>query len=203
LQRTGLTLHNLWTKGRRSFFNLLQRRHARVRNLREHLDAVAATGRKIEFWWRDDDAGPGGDRLARLLSLSNKIRVGVALAVVPTRVTPELIDMIRQTRNVDVLVHGWRHRSYSLSSEKKSEFPQSRSLPDMVEDAQRALAAMKSAFPDHCLPSSCRHGIRSAQVSWINCMVSDIAACRVARAMRRHCFGRVRASFKPTDIWTQ
>jgi hypothetical protein len=67
-------------------------------------------------------------------------------------VTPELIDMIRQTRNVDVLVHGWRHRSYSLSSEKKSEFPQSRSLPDMVEDAQRALAAMKFAFPDHCLP---------------------------------------------------
>lgn len=73
------------------------------------------------FWWRDDDAGPVTPALKRLLKLSN--RVPLALAVVPEAAEPVLFDLLPE--NVTVIQHGTDHRNRAAPGEKKTEYPAS------------------------------------------------------------------------------
>ena len=73
------------------------------------------------FWWRDDDAGPVTPALKRLLKLSN--RVPLALAVVPEAAEPALFDLLPE--NVTVIQHGTDHRNRAAPGEKKTEYPAS------------------------------------------------------------------------------
>ena len=82
--------------------------------LRRRRDA----GRPVEFWWRDDDAGPVTPELKRLLQLSN---TPLALAVIPEAAAPELFNLLRDS--VGVLQHGTDHRNRAAPGEKKTEYP--------------------------------------------------------------------------------
>jgi hypothetical protein len=78
-------------------------------------------GRPARFWWRDDDAGAVSPPLKRLIELSGKTTVPLALAVVPEDAEPELFGALHEY--VTVLQHGTDHRNRAAAGEKKSEYP--------------------------------------------------------------------------------
>ncbi|MBB3996369.1 polysaccharide deacetylase family protein [Aureimonas pseudogalii] len=76
------------------------------------LDRWADAGRTLDLWWRDDDACDETSALDRLLALSGRYDLPVALAVVPATATPALVRRLRGTRAA-VLQHGWRHANHA------------------------------------------------------------------------------------------
>lgn len=101
--------------------------------LEEELARWRHAGRTPDFWWRDDDATKPTAELRRLLALSARSAVPVALAVIPLAAQPELFAEL----SASVLMHGTDHRNRAAAGEKKTEFAQS-------EDEDLALARLAS-----------------------------------------------------------
>ena len=83
--------------------------------------ALDASPEPVEFWWRDDDAGRPSDRLTRLLSISRKLELPLAVAVVPAWLENSVARDIRRSPTCAVLQHGWDHEDHSRQGEKKIE----------------------------------------------------------------------------------
>lgn len=77
------------------------------------LDAAAEEGRRLCFWWRDDDVGIDDPGFPRLLELAARRRVPVALAVVPLRLTEVVRARIAESDEATVIQHGFRHRNHA------------------------------------------------------------------------------------------
>lgn len=90
------------------------------RALEEELARWRHAGRTPDFWWRDDDATTPTPPLRRLLALSAKSGVPLALAVIPLGAVPELFAEM----SAGVLMHGTDHRNRAASGAKKTEFPE-------------------------------------------------------------------------------
>ncbi len=84
------------------------------------LDTWAASGRRAEFWWRDDDATKPGPALDRLIAITGANPL--ALAVIPASATAELASVTRDYPNIDVVQHGFAHTNHAPIGEKKAEF---------------------------------------------------------------------------------
>ena len=106
------------------------------RVLSEEIARWRDAGRSVEFWWRDDDAARPGPALERLLALSARSGVPLALAVVPAQADPAIFS--RLDNSVSVIQHGTDHANRAASGEKKTEFPAS-------EPPERALARLDAA----------------------------------------------------------
>ena len=78
-------------------------------------------GAAVEFWWRDDDAAQPQPALARLLELSARSSVPLALAVVPLGADAGMLANLGST--VSVIQHGTDHLNRAGAEEKKTEFP--------------------------------------------------------------------------------
>ena len=89
-------------------------------------------GLTATLWWRDDDAGPPGPRLGRLLALGRDAGVPLWLAVVPAAVRPGLAERLAGETGVAVLQHGFGHRNVAAPGSRKSEFPDTRPPADAL-----------------------------------------------------------------------
>lgn len=88
-------------------------------------------GRKVDLWWRDDDACTPTSELAHLLRLARDAGVPLALAVIPTgAVEQAFTDMPPQ---VEVLQHGADHFNRGGPQEKKTEFPLSEPAAEALQ----------------------------------------------------------------------
>ena len=139
-------------------------------------------GREIEFWWRDDDATHPTGALERLLRLTTRFKVPLALAVIPAQAAPGLFALL--TAETDVLQHGADHSNRATPGEKKTEYPASEAvataLARLADGRQRlsdlagaralsVLAPPWNRIAAHLLPrlASCgfrglsRYGVRS------------------------------------------
>jgi hypothetical protein len=86
--------------------------------------------RKPVFWLRDDDAVTFTPSLDRLLSLTKKNRVPIALAVIPDLADPGLFERIGDAA---VLQHGCDHRNRAAAGEKKTEFPAHEGIAEALD----------------------------------------------------------------------
>ena len=75
-------------------------------SLAAELDAWLAEDRQASLWWRDDDAGPVGGNLRRLVDLAGEGDYPLALAVVPAIVESALVSLL-EGAPVAVLQHGY------------------------------------------------------------------------------------------------
>jgi peptidoglycan/xylan/chitin deacetylase (PgdA/CDA1 family) len=98
------------------------------RELEEELGRWRDAGRVADFWWRDDDASTLSTGLQRLLSLSARNAVPLALAVVPLEAAPELFAGL----GASVLMHGTDHRNRAAPGEKKTEFAAAEPQADAI-----------------------------------------------------------------------
>jgi len=102
----------------------------------EFEEEIARRGR-VDFWWRDDDAGAVVPALKRTLSISLEHEIPLALAVVPEAAEPELFGLLHD--HVSVLQHGTDHRNRAAPGEKKTEYP-------AAEPLEAALARVSDGF---------------------------------------------------------
>jgi len=89
-------------------------------DLRRELDQWREEGRTATLWWRDDDAMARSAALDRLLELSGRRRIPVALAVIPDGVDMRLPAALGGT-SARVLQHGCRHVNRAAADAKKCE----------------------------------------------------------------------------------
>lgn len=99
--------------------------------LRRELDGWSSAGVAARIWWRDDDAVESTPALNRLLDLAGAANVTVALAAIPERIQPSLMD-VAAPAGCPIWQHGWGHHFHD-----DGEFGDKRPLAGMIEDAWR------------------------------------------------------------------
>lgn len=118
------------------------------RDLNRELDQWHDSGRTATLWWRDDDAADHTRELERLLGVSRRRGVAVALAVVPGRATENLAAAVAGT-SATALQHGWRHVNRAAPHSKKCEL-----VADGAAESELSLglARLKMLFGESWLP---------------------------------------------------
>ena len=107
-------------------------------------------GRPVEFWWRDDDAAVVSPSLKKLIQLSKKTAVPLALAVIPERAEPELFKLLH--KRVTVLQHGTDHRNRAAAGEKKTEYPAAEPVDAALARVLDGLGRLRSFAGGKFLP---------------------------------------------------
>jgi hypothetical protein len=107
-------------------------------------------GRKVEFWWRDDDAARPHPALARLLDLAGRARVPLAIAAIPLEADAAAFTGLGA--EVALLQHGTDHRNRAAAAEKKTEFPPSASPDDAVARLVAARERLAGLAPERFVP---------------------------------------------------
>ena len=97
-------------------------------------------GRKADFWLRDDDAVEPTAALDRLLTLTEKYGVPVALAVIPAFTGAALAKRLDEAPHAVVAVHGWTHENHAAAGEKKQELGTHRDRDLVLEELSQGLA---------------------------------------------------------------
>ncbi|ACL61964.1 glycosyltransferase [Methylobacterium nodulans] len=119
--------------------------------LDEALARLAGAGRTLTLWWRDDDACAHTPALDRLLALSRRTGVPVALAAIPGRAAPSLAARLAAEDEIDCLVHGLIHENHAPAG-KKAELGPHRPPALLEDEARRALALARARFGRPPLP---------------------------------------------------
>lgn len=116
----------------------------------QHLDWFAERGRKIRFWWRDDDAIEPTPALERMLKLANDNGVDLALAVIPKDATQALAERLSDEPHAFVLQHGWQHKNFQLKEkrEKAAELGSRRDPDELMAQLGEGKARLEALFGD-------------------------------------------------------
>lgn len=122
------------------------------RRLSAALDDVAARGRRLELWWRDDDAVSTGPALERLLDLARRLAAPLALAVVPRDAQEPLARRIAAEPGVRVLQHGFAHANHAPPGHKKMELGYA-PLPVTLEDLRTGADRLARLFGAKVVPA--------------------------------------------------
>ncbi len=124
-------------------------------DLTAHLDWFAERGRKVRFWWRDDDAVEPTPALERMLEIANRHRVDLALAVIPKDATEALAERLEQEKHAFVLQHGWQHRNFQRKDlgEKAAELGSRRDPDELMAELREGKARLEALFGDKFIPA--------------------------------------------------
>ncbi|BDA82564.1 polysaccharide deacetylase [Aureimonas sp. SA4125] len=101
------------------------------------LTSLAADGRPVDFWLRDDDAVAPGPALERLIDLAAEYDAPLALAVIPAGATPALAERLCPLAAVTVLQHGFSHADHSAPGAKKCELGSERPADVVLRELAR------------------------------------------------------------------
>nr|PZN37924.1 MAG: glycosyl transferase family 28 [Pseudomonadota bacterium] len=121
--------------------------------LEEALDMLARSGRRLGLWWRDDDATHTTPALDRLLALSERTGVPVAIAAIPSRTGNDLAVRLATVPHAQVLVHGFAHANHAPADEKKAEFGPHRDPTELTRDLRSGLMLGQALFGDKLVPA--------------------------------------------------
>ncbi len=118
--------------------------------LTDHLDWFAERGRKVRFWWRDDDAIEPTPALERMLSLANTHTVDLAFAVIPKMATKALAERFADEPHALVLQHGWQHKNFQRKDlgEKAAELGSRRDPDDLMAELKAGHDRLRELFGD-------------------------------------------------------
>ncbi|THH35114.1 polysaccharide deacetylase [Aliishimia ponticola] len=113
------------------------------RDLRCELARWEQAGRRLPFWWRDDDAVHPTAALDRLAQMSSRHGVHVHLAIIPARAEPTLAPFLGPD-GFRAVIHGWSHENHAPDGHKSAEFGHPRG--DAAADAARSFERMTTLF---------------------------------------------------------
>ena len=120
--------------------------------LLEELDIWTEARRVATFWWRDDDASQPSASLERLLRLQSRYRVPLALAVIPGRLDPLLVQGVQAEEGVCVLQHGFAHRNHAEAGEKSMELGPHRPQVQVLSELRSGFSRLAESFEERFLP---------------------------------------------------
>jgi len=119
------------------------------------LDQWRHCGEIATLWWRDDDAVTASRQLDRLISISGK--VPISLAVIPATADVKLAALISDLPrslhgdHLSVLQHGWCHANRAVVG-KKNEFPAERSCHAVKSELAAGRERLTVLFGTRALP---------------------------------------------------
>ena len=120
--------------------------------LGRELDTWAEAGITAEFWWRDDDATETGNALDTLLGLSSELNVPLALAVIPTGLTPGLVNALKTRPLACIFQHGFTHRNHAPPGQRKLELGGGQPTEKLVADLEQGFQTLRQHFPERFKP---------------------------------------------------
>ena len=122
--------------------------------LSRRLDALAAAGRRVSFWWRDDDAAAVTPALERLLGLAAGSGVPLALAVIPEPAEEALARRLDapDLHRLRVLQHGYRHRNHEPAGSRACELGPARAVDTVLAELAGGRDKLAALFSGRFLP---------------------------------------------------
>lgn len=121
------------------------------RPLDEALRRAVDQGRTVRVWWRDDDATAQTPALDRLLALTRRFAVPLAIAAVPAQARPSLRERL-EGEAVAILVHGLAHANHAPPGVKKAELGPHHRIADRRAKVAEALAQARAKLGPSVLP---------------------------------------------------
>jgi hypothetical protein len=116
------------------------------------LEEYSRLGLSPGFWLRDDDASCPAAALDRLIELTMRFGIPVALAIIPARTGEDLAARLAPHPHAAPIVHGWAHKNHAGIGEKKQEFGPHRPLAEMQDELNRGLRTMNNLYPERLVP---------------------------------------------------
>jgi len=120
--------------------------------LGRELDAWVDNGETASFWWRDDDASGPSAALDQLLGVCGNWNVPLALAVIPSRINPELIEVLGNRPLITVLQHGYAHENHAVPGQRKLELGGTRTTAKILTDLERGYQDLTQHFAERFNP---------------------------------------------------
>ncbi len=120
--------------------------------LGRELDAWADEGHTANFWWRDDDATEPSGALDKLVGLSDNWNVPLALAVIPYKLKPELVDFLHKRPLITVLQHGYAHENHAVPGQRKLELGGTQTSAKIITDLERGYQDLTQHFAKRFIP---------------------------------------------------
>jgi peptidoglycan/xylan/chitin deacetylase (PgdA/CDA1 family) len=120
--------------------------------LKQRLDDLAAQGRHVTFWLRDDDAVVPTPALETLLHLTRRYQVPLTLAVIPQHTGAELVERLADEPEVFVSVHGWSHENHASAPDKKQELGTHRPANVVLAELKAGFDKLQSLHGERFLP---------------------------------------------------
>ncbi len=123
--------------------------------LSRELRAWDRAGHAPRLWWRDDDARRPSAALHRLMTLSTRYRIPLALAVIPDGELTALSQAISVHPMVSVIQHGCDHRDRNPGGGFSSEFSPATSAAEIsrhINQAWARLAGVLAPIPIYAPP---------------------------------------------------
>ena len=118
--------------------------------------ALDAAPQPVHFFFRDDDAGWGDDRLLTLLDVFADHQVPIDLAAIPAALSPDVVHNVRQRiamapDQLRIHQHGFAHANYETSG-RKCEFGSERDPALQKADIETGKRRLLEMFGDHIDP---------------------------------------------------
>jgi predicted glycosyltransferase len=125
--------------------------------LRPYLESLESEGREFHFFLRDDDTDEDEESLRHLLDIGLSRGVPLNLAVIPAKVTPAGIRLVKNYKKLlpnllELHQHGWQHLSHEVDG-RKCEFGASRSYAEQFADIQRGKLLLERNFGARFFPA--------------------------------------------------
>lgn len=122
-------------------------------DLLARLDTFADAGRRIDVWWRDDDAVAPSAALEDLLATAARFDVPLVLAVIPEPAEPALGERLSNAAaNVTVSQHGYAHRNHAPKGEKAAELGDHRAAGTVLAELVAGREKLEGLFGPRFVP---------------------------------------------------
>ncbi|MGF9566237.1 polysaccharide deacetylase family protein [Neorhizobium sp. JUb45] len=109
------------------------------RLLIEALDRLAANGKHVDLWLRDDDCIEPSDALDAFLGAAARHQIPSTLAVIPAHTGEALAKRLEREPDVLVTMHGWSHENHAPQGVKKRELGLDRPIDVVEKQLQQGL----------------------------------------------------------------
>ena len=119
--------------------------------LDEEVARWRAAGRRVDLWWRDDDAIDATQPLDRLIGIHRDSGAALALAVVSAGATQTLARRLADETGIDVLQHGYGHFNHAGTGEKKMELGGHRPAMIVLGEMATGWLALERVFASRAL----------------------------------------------------
>ena len=111
-------------------------------SLKQELNVWSRRGKVADFWIRDDDAISDTPQLRRLIEVTGK--TPLALAVIPAHADSSLVELTDRLPWISIWQHGWQHHNWAMQG--NSEYPAQRSLEEVEDEIERGCVKLRQLF---------------------------------------------------------
>ena len=88
-------------------------------------------GRRPALFWRDDDLTRPLPSVRRFIETSNRTRVPIVFAAIPSALTAEAVALVADSDLCGIAVHGFAHHSHAAPGQPSSEYPAGRGIDEV------------------------------------------------------------------------